>query len=467
MPSITYDRWEIGMDRRKGRGVSDANKLWNCKNAYINTGWVPQKRPGLTKITTLESGTVGLVPHNGLLNTFYNNAGAGGITHAHVLFQANEIGSITAGAVQQIYDHEVFGGFLYIAAKFATSGNKHCYISGSYPNLITDGHCPNTRSIQRAASKIFAIDGDTVAYCATGDPTDWTTANNAGFLPTGIQSQGSETALALGLYNNLVTVFAIDNIQTWNVDPDPVLMSISEIVPNMGTIYPRSVGNVSGDIYFLSSMDIGYRSISTLALTQNLSDIDVGAPFDAYIRSEPKPTNDPISVWFQGGGQYWNIRDNKADVYTFSRTAKVSAWSYYEFPITIDAAAELNGVLYLRSGDDVYKVDPDAYEDDVAGGTAIEVDVEMNFQSLKKPGQEKLFIGADVACIGDTTIDFRYDPDNTSLLSESVTASDDSRRDGLIPVDLMATELAPRFRHSANEDWRLDLVNLYYEVLGV
>lgn len=460
------------MDRRKGRSVSDANKLWTCKNAFINNGRVPQKRPGLTHVATLESGTIGLVPHNGYLNTFYVYDGATNITHANTLFKANAVGQVGFGPLYRVHDWEVFNGYIYVSVQSDNSGGEqfHCYIDGFVPNLVPQATSPNSsKSLQRAASKMFAADGDTVAYSATSDPEDWVTASDAGYLPTGIQAQGSEDSVGLGRYKDLLVVFAEDNIQTWNVNADPALMSLSEIVPNMGTIYPHSIGNVAGDVYFLASMDVGYRSISMLELTQNLANVDVGGPIDSFIQSQTEPTNEPFAIWYQNGGQYWNFRDNKADVYTFSRVSKISAWSYYEFPFSIDAACELSGILYLRSGDDVYKVDKDAYEDDdgVGGTTAIAVDVEMNFQSMKKPGQEKMFLAADVVCQGETSVTFRYDPDNTALATESVSTSNDSRREGVIPLDIMATEIAPRFQHSANEAWRLDLVNLYYEVLGV
>lgn len=599
MPSITYDRWEVGMDRRKGRGVSDANKLWNLKNAYINTGWVPQKRPGSTKIKTLsggETGTVGLVPYDGSLHVFHgtaqNSVAAGGGIGFTMHMLPHPGGA--AVTLDKIHDYEIFNGYIYVAGEYSngdiyhhylqdltawqastayssgdrvepttpngfvyecltggtsdaseptwsttvggtttetggsavtwltktkavsdeptTRQNSYAYTVGDqiilsaanfknytyectgagtsaaaeptattvFPDTIgatstvQDGTvtwqnkgvtCYNGKSIQRAASKIFSLDTDNVPFSATAIPTDWITSADAGSLPTGIQSQGSEEPLALGRYNQLLVVFAIDNIQTWSVDPDPTLMLLDEIVPNMGTVYPKSVGNVSGDVYFLSSLDTGYRSLSTLALTQNLADVDVGGPIDAYVQEQPAPTNEPFSVWFQGGGQYWCIRDDSIDVYTFSRTAKVSAWSHYEYPWTITDACELSGSMYLRAGssnEEVFKVDKSVYTDD---GTAIAVECEMNFQAMKKPGQSKLIIGADIVCVGSTTVDYRYDPDDATLLTESIVVSGDSRRGGMIPVDMVATEIAPRFRHEADEDWRLDLVNLYYEVL--
>ena len=51
MEVITFDRFEGGIDLRKAEQVSDANRLVECKNAYITTGWAIKKRPGLDKIS--------------------------------------------------------------------------------------------------------------------------------------------------------------------------------------------------------------------------------------------------------------------------------------------------------------------------------------------------------------------------------------------------------------------------------
>ena len=53
-------------------------------------------------------------------------------------------------------------------------------------------------------------------------------------------------------------------------------------------------------------------------------------------------------------------------VFTMSQTAKISAWSEYSFPWSIDDIAVLDGVIYVRTSDDVYKLDDtvnlDGYE---------------------------------------------------------------------------------------------------------
>ncbi|MCB1742744.1 MAG: hypothetical protein KDK91_20380, partial [Gammaproteobacteria bacterium] len=320
------------------------------------------------------------------------------------------------------------------------------------------------------ASKIFALDTDTVPFTATATgPWDWTTASDAGFLPTGTRSPGDPQPRMLGLYNELLAVAMSDSVQTWNVDPDPSLMSISEVVENTGTTFSQSGDNVSGDLYYLGQA--GFESLSTLSLTNNLADIDVGSPIESLVVPEiADPTNIRVhSAFYQGGGQYWCVleriseNDSLVFVYTFSRTAKVSAWSYYTYPFRISDIAELAGKLYLRSGDSVYQVDPAAYTDN---GTAIDVVFEMTYQDFKKPGQRKHIHGADIVQQGSGVFSMGYDARDPSKRGPNVTLDGDSRAGDMINYELNATEVSPKFTHSANEAWELELVEIYYDVLG-
>ena len=56
MAEITFDRFDLGIDMRKGASVSDANRLREMKNAYVTTGLATEKRPGLTLVATLGEG---------------------------------------------------------------------------------------------------------------------------------------------------------------------------------------------------------------------------------------------------------------------------------------------------------------------------------------------------------------------------------------------------------------------------
>jgi len=66
MPStIAFERFDYGLDLRKGPSTSDANRLRVLRNAYTTEGRTIRKRPGLTKIATLEAGTEGLFAGKG------------------------------------------------------------------------------------------------------------------------------------------------------------------------------------------------------------------------------------------------------------------------------------------------------------------------------------------------------------------------------------------------------------------
>ena len=57
---------------------------------------------------------------------------------------------------------------------------------------VEDQAAPNSKVVALAASKIFAADDDIVPFCATVDPLDWSTADDAGYLPFGLQNYGNQ-----------------------------------------------------------------------------------------------------------------------------------------------------------------------------------------------------------------------------------------------------------------------------------
>ena len=72
---------------------------------------------------------------------------------------------------------------------------------------VEDPNCPNTKSVAITASKIFSGDADIVAYSATINPLDWTTPNDAGYIPFGLNTHGSQDVSALGLYRSNLVAF--------------------------------------------------------------------------------------------------------------------------------------------------------------------------------------------------------------------------------------------------------------------
>ena len=460
---ITFSKFDLGIDLRKGGAVSDANRLQALTNGYVTTGLAIAKRPGLTLVTTLEPGTKGLVAADGRLHTFY--CGAQAISHANPMFRANRLINGNQ-AVTEVHYATVFNGYLYVVVSHAGGGIRHHYLDNGQATLVSDANCPQTAACIKMASKIFAVGnyGDVVRYSATGNPRDWTSANDAGFLPTGMNAQGDREVNALGIYRKSLVALTPDSAQLWTVDPDPSNMGLEDTVANVGTSYPRTVANVNGDLYFLS--DYGFRSITTLAYTNNLSDVDIGSPIDSLVREDLKSLAKmytPRSFYFYGTGQYVTCIGTRLYVFSVSAAAKVKAWSLYVVPEEVDAVAQLGQELYIRCGDNVYRLDPEASTD---SGQEFEMFVQIPHMDFQKPGLLKHLMGLDVVCEGECWISVGYDERDPNAYTPEVLVQNNTRPGGIIPIECLGTEFGFRIRNKDNKPFRLDAITAHFETLG-
>lgn len=130
MSTITFDRFDAGLDLRKGASVSDANRLRVLDNCFVTTGRTIRKRPCLSLVAQLEPGTVGLRAAGGKLNTFH---ATGSITHADTRFLANKIAHPTLPAMelQKIHFADSFNGYLYVSAQYNNNDIRHHYLDGA------------------------------------------------------------------------------------------------------------------------------------------------------------------------------------------------------------------------------------------------------------------------------------------------------------------------------------------------
>lgn len=436
MPVITFDKFDVGLDRRKNRSVADANRMHVLTNAYVTTGGAIAQRAGIRRVATLEPGTVGLRAANGKLNTFYES---GTITHANTLFQANKVAHPTLSqAIKRVHYADAFNGFLYCAIEYNDASVWHHYLDGTSPTHVADVNCPHSKAVTKTNAKIYGVGNQTVRYCKTDAPRDWTTANNAGFLPVGVRQSGSAQPTALSQFQQQLVVFFSDSAQVWDVDPDPALNTLVQRIYNLGTIFPNSPSQLSGDVFFLSGE--GYRSLTRSQYTDNLVDFDVGSPIDSLLTFTP--ASDVESAYYSGAGQFWSRIDDEWWVYSFSKTSKLSAWSRYTFTVQPDAMTALDGSLYMRAGDVVYVVDEAQYDDD---GAPIAYEVELPFLNFKSPGVLKQIWGVDAVVEGAPYVQYRYDPRTPDLITLPYRLSGDTQPGAMTPVELCATAIAPVF----------------------
>lgn len=153
---------------------------------------------------------------------------------------------------------------------------------------ITDVKNPNTTAVALNSSHVFAVDKDIVPFSAAVDPTDWSSANNAGYLPTGLNNYGDNPAAVLALYRSNLMVFNAGGYQMWQTDPDPANMAILDAQP-VGSIYTRAAQSVANDLLFLT--EVGVRNLATVGATANMQVGSSGQPIDPLIKAQfPTPT---------------------------------------------------------------------------------------------------------------------------------------------------------------------------------
>ncbi|APW37163.1 hypothetical protein RD110_08090 [Rhodoferax koreense] len=473
MPAITYNEFSGGLDRRLSINSQDANKLWSLRNAYVTLGKRLNKRPGLRKVTAGLAGSFGLESVSGALKVFCDAPSGfappvvAGLPIDRVSLNVPPAGS----TLDRIYYADLFQGFIYVVARYASGYTRHHYVDGA-TTYISDANCPHTIGVTKAASRIFAPSAENVRYSAAGAARDWTTASDAGFLPAGLQQDTKGLVKACGTFQDSLVVFFDDSAQIWAVATDPAANAISKRLYGIGTQAPLSLASFFSDLVFLSPF--GFRSMTVQAVSNRIDDSDVGVPIDPLVKPDiatVAATADPeeiMGVWIAEFGQYWAVMDmgsySKVWVYTFSRSSKIACWSEYIYPIEIKAIATLAGKVYLRSVDALYEADPLKFTDD---GQLIDIEVQMAFQDAKSPGVSKQFYGADFVTEGTPSVSYKFDPRDTGKESIPMVIPGDTRPGDILPVEIMAPALAPVFRHSKDEAMTIDALTLFYNTLGL
>lgn len=356
-------------------------------------------------------------------------------------------------------------------AAINTTGTQSGVQSVNSRTPITDANNPRSISVTKAASRVFAISGEVVRYCAAGAARDWTTASNAGFLPVSLQQDTKSGCTAVGTFQDSLVVFFPENAQIWNVAVDPSANAISKRNAGAGCTAPLSLSPFANDLMFLSPY--GFRSMTVQAVTSRIDDADVGVPIDTLVQPDLDAMaaiaggNQVFGEWIHQFGQYWAVFDmgtySKIWAYTYSKSSKLACWSEYILPVRIMAVTTLAGKVYLRTVDTLYEASESVFTDD---GTLINVEIQMAFQDAKSPGIAKQVWGADYVFQGTPNVSFKYDPRDLGKESIPQAINGDTRPRDLVPVEIVAPALAPVFRHSRDETFEIDAVTLLYNLLG-
>lgn len=470
-----------GLDRRALQSAAATDSVWTALNCDLTTSGAFRRRDALVEHAELPPGTLGLYALAGKLHVavpagsgrqaslptdFYGDVFGDSDTTATAL---NAYIRITAqsswGGAQSI------GALPYLVMESAAGQFVHHWIRSS-PLLITSpvntrintGFEPG-RDLVKVQEKFYSADRTkaVVRYSSTEfGPGVWDEAaapDDAGFIAT-IEHALSETDVT-GLtvhQGRLVIVFA-NSMQFWNADPDPKLTSLAFVLNGPGTKVFGSISPVIGDVYYFS--EGGFRSLATQTNTGELREGDIGATIKPL--SEPFTNVDPHrvkAIWSQARAQYLCFISNPISgedgnttvfAFTLSQTYQVTGWTTWELPINVEYVTELDGGLYVRDGDKVYKFDPTAIDDEVDGDPVkIDAYFETQFIDGALPQFRKHWMTMDL--LTDTTVDVdvlidRNDRSITEVVARNLKGS--TFDGGSIPVDVNGAAIGFRITFKA------------------
>jgi hypothetical protein len=261
---------------------------------------------------------------------------------------------------------------------------------------------------------------------ASGAQTTGVTVDNEptagrGFINLSLQDADSEFLTSLEVYYDKLAIFSSEATQLWSVDPDPALNQFTQLLRGTGTEAPRSTLQYgSGDILLLASS--GIRSVKARDISSSASVSDIGSPIDRYIQSlrlDPLKgqayLNRACAILEPVVGRFWMVFPNEILVLSDFPGPKITAWSVYTVPFTIDHTVVAGGRIFFRVGNDLYVYGgPDNNTFD-----ACHVKVRLPWLDSKKPGHRKLYEALDLTITGTWTVKVNFnfnDPEAEEVL---------------------------------------------------
>jgi len=506
MPSMSFQDFRVGVDRRKSQQIVDQRGLYDCKNAFVNNGFAIKKRSGLdnigpTALPALAANSQGLFEFDEILyvvshatagNQTLSGYGVGGTypISATVKTLAAPNPSSGSDTVSRVWQFLIFNNAIYLVVEYASGTIRHFYdeaadfIAGT-AQVITDTNCPNGKSAVVHDSKIYALQPETnnpayVKYSATEDPTNWSKVKDSSGLlgiPAGLEAMGNEHAVAVTSYRGFLAVFMQNSIQLWKTHPNPGLIELDTTVDNAFIEYFNSMAPINEDIFYLNSS--GIHSVGQKLYTDTMATSDIGSPISDLVRSalSAYPAAEPKAVFFPGENQYILVIGQEMFVFTHSKSVDLKAWSRYTIPGTVLDITPYRNYLFLRGIDStmsppnefVYSFNPSSFQDDWESDvpSAIPVEILSSYNSLGQAGTWKQIYGSDVIFEGTADLQHRWDSRSPAEETTAFSLTDDTRPGMLIPVELMTTEISYKVTQSDNSDLKFNGLTYYYNQLGL
>lgn len=470
-----------GIDRRALQSASDPSSVWAAVNVDLTTSGAFRRRDALVEFAELPPGTIGLYSLADKLRVAVP-AGSGRqaslpATIKGDVFGDSDTAATPIGTYLRVTSQSAWGGaqsigaLPYLVLESAAGQFVHHWIRTT-PLLATSpistridlGFEPGP-DLAKIEQKFYAPDRTkaVVRYSSTEfGPAVWQEADapdDAGHIATIEHALSGTDVTGLTIHQGKLVIVFSNSMQFWNVDPDPALFELAFVLNGPGTKVFGSLSPVTGDVYYFS--EGGFRSLSTQTTTGELREGDIGASLaDLSAQFADVDPNQVKSLWSQARSQYLCFisreeagTDGTTTVFAFtlSQTFGVVGWTTWELPINVEYVTELNGVLYVRSGDMIYSFDPDSVKDEVDGAQVlIDAYYETQFLDGGFPQFRKQWMMMDV--LSDSTVDVyalidRRNRELTEIIAKNLQGS--TFDGGSIPVDIGASAIGFRVAFKA------------------
>lgn len=325
------------------------------------------------------------------------------------------------------------------------------------------------RSLLTYKGKLYSTVLSLAYFCAIEGPTQWTSGTGYGNINFANQDEGSESLLALEVYQGNIGVFSRNNVQVEYVAADPSANALLHSIRKTGTRAGRSVlayGN--NDVFYLANT--GIRSIRARDSSNAPYVNDVGTFIDPYVlevidAQGGSVVADSHAIIEPREGRYWLAIGDKIFVFSYFPGSKISAWSIYEPGITFSAFATVGERVFGRSGDTIYQyggANGNTYP--VAGEVSVEI--QLPFLTAGKPGTFKTLRGVDIVADKVWSVNFCFDPNDESKVSETVTLRGVTPPYGRPMVDGKSTHIAPNLSCSSGGRAVLSSVVIHFSAAG-
>lgn len=388
MPTRDVGPWK-GQDNRGVYDSADPKTLRVAINVDMLTDGTYQERGGWRKVATVDANSRGLYSVGGSLRCvlaaghskngsvqatvpiIYDFVGDGTVYGETTIDRVTSVSSWDADGAIGVYPA------LVIKRTAAAGGRYEIHwlqdaplpdVNGTPPPAYVPSTDPVSTKIDvpfipgpkilKIQEKMVAMDNTNgaIRFCSTVNGIeDWTTEADAGFLPVIKHVTGDRTIQDLSFYDNLMAVMFSDSIQLWRMHPDPALHELVRVLAGPGVQNFGSAINVRGDLYYFSRGV--FSSLKQSGWTGQLVDGDIGAPIATQTKAYEN--EEPIAFWSQGRSAYYCFFGTVAWRYMVSPDSKTRGWTKYEMPpgITVEAAVEHLGEIYIRSGANIYRLE--------------------------------------------------------------------------------------------------------------